>query len=110
MNFVTVFELIAANGPFSHHPFHLHGFSFHVMGTGQPFGPTTNTNTRMTVDYLKQLDENNQLDRNTDSPPGKDTIPVPNNGYVLLRFRANNPGIHLSFPREINNPAVCRRI
>lgn len=74
------------------HPFHMHGFVFYVMAMGQPLGPITKTNIKMTEEYFKELDDNNQIERNFVSPPAKDTLPIPNNGYAILRFRANNPG------------------
>ncbi|XP_031843304.2 uncharacterized protein LOC116431677 [Nomia melanderi] len=77
------------------HPFHLHGYAFNVISMAQPLGPANNTNNFMTVDYLKQLDENEQIERNFESPPGRDTISVPNNGYVIIRFHATNPGFWL---------------
>ncbi|XP_076303578.1 uncharacterized protein LOC143221863 [Lasioglossum baleicum] len=76
------------------HPFHLHGYSYQVVTMDQPLGPFRGSNA-MTVDYVKQLDKNNQIKRNYDSPPGKDTISIPNNGFVLIRFRASNPGFWL---------------
>ncbi|KAF5301113.1 hypothetical protein FQR65_LT08943 [Abscondita terminalis] len=69
------------------HPFHLHGFAFNVMGIGKM--PPTGTGT---VEEAIMLDRNNLLNRRFDSPPFKDTIMIPSNGYVVLRFRANNPG------------------
>ncbi|CAK9818842.1 LAC10 [Anthophora plagiata] len=80
------------NSKYVRHPFHLHGFAFHVMGMGQPLGPTTDNSTRMTVGYFNELEMNNKIMRNYNSPPSKDTVAVPNNGYAILRFRANNPG------------------
>ncbi|KAF3424015.1 hypothetical protein E2986_05263 [Frieseomelitta varia] len=44
--------------------------------------------------YVKQLDENGGIKRNSDGP-GKDTLAVPNNGYAVLRIRANNPANHV---------------
>lgn len=64
------------------------------MGLGQPLGPTTSSNTtnKMTLEYFKELEKKNQIERNFVSPQGKDDIPIPNNGYAIIRFRANNPG------------------
>ncbi|CAB0033411.1 unnamed protein product [Trichogramma brassicae] len=56
------------------HPFHLHGYSFKVVGIGRSRG---------------------LLHREFNLPPSKDTIAVPNNGYVVFRFRADNPGYWL---------------
>ncbi|XP_076641101.1 uncharacterized protein LOC143352472 [Halictus rubicundus] len=80
--------------PGLHHPFHLHGYAYNVVAMDQPLGPFNGSNG-ITADYVKQLDNKNQIERNFDSPPGKDTIGVPNNGFVLIRFHASNPGFWL---------------
>ncbi|KAF3789372.1 putative laccase-9 [Nymphaea thermarum] len=59
------------------HPLHLHGFSFYVVGSG--FG---------NYDPVKDPLEYNLVD-----PPFKNTVSVPRNGWVALRFIANNPGV-----------------
>ncbi|KAA8536485.1 hypothetical protein F0562_028963 [Nyssa sinensis] len=61
------------------HPMHLHGFSFYVVGWG--FG---NFNPKQ--DPLKY---------NLVDPPEETTVGVPTNGWVALRFRADNPGVWL---------------
>ncbi|XP_043604927.1 laccase-4-like [Bombus pyrosoma] len=85
------------------HPFHLHGYVFYVMGLGQPLGATTSSNTtnKMTLEYFKELEKKNQIERNFVSPQAKDDIPVPNNGYAIIRFRANNPGYWLLHCHQI---------
>lgn len=70
-----------------HHPFHLHGHAFHVMGIGKM--PESGKGT---LEEAINLDKQNRLNRRYDYPPLKDTIMIPSNGYVVLRFRANNPG------------------
>ncbi|XP_076303579.1 uncharacterized protein LOC143221864 [Lasioglossum baleicum] len=74
------------------HPIHLHGYAFYVVSMGQPLGSCDNATADITVDYVKQLDANNQIERNLIDPPKKDTIAVPNNGFAIVRFHANNPG------------------
>ncbi|XP_017889706.1 laccase-4-like isoform X2 [Ceratina calcarata] len=74
------------------HPFHLHGFVFYVLATGQPFGPIVNGAPKMTAKAFHELDAANQIDRNLNSPPAKDTLAIPNNGYAVLRFYTDNPG------------------
>lgn len=71
------------------HPFHLHGTSFHVIGMGR--SPDTNVK-KINLKHALDLDRRGLLHRQFGSPPLKDTIAVPNNGYVVLRFRADNPG------------------
>lgn len=58
------------------HPFHLHGMSFHVVSIA--------SNRNATTAFKAPL-----------RPPPKDTVTVPSDGFVVVRFRANNPGYWL---------------
>jgi laccase len=58
------------------HPFHLHGFNFFVVGQG-----------------LGNFDpEKDPLRFNLVDPVERNTLSVPNNGWIAIRFRADNPG------------------
>lgn len=59
------------------HPMHLHGFSFYVVGQGLG-------------NFNKKSDPKNY---NLVDPPKRNTIPVPKDGWVAIRFAAKNPGI-----------------
>ncbi|KAB2598978.1 laccase-14 [Pyrus ussuriensis x Pyrus communis] len=59
------------------HPVHLHGYSFYVVGWG--FG---NFNPKK-----------DPLSSNLVDPPEESTVGVPKNGWVAIRFRADNPGV-----------------
>lgn len=56
------------------HPFHLHGHKFWVLGFGE-----------------NELYNPNKL--NIINPPYRDVMNIPKNGWVKLRFKADNPGI-----------------
>ncbi|KAF5290993.1 hypothetical protein FQA39_LY14524 [Lamprigera yunnana] len=71
-----------------HHPFHLHGFSYYVLGLGKM--PTPGKN--ITLKEAVRLDKLDLLSRSFHKPPSKDTIMIPSNGYVVLRFKADNVG------------------
>ncbi|CAH0550159.1 unnamed protein product [Brassicogethes aeneus] len=59
------------------HPFHMHGYYFHVMDMGRgPYDPTKTASKMSTKNW-----------------PKKDTITVPSGGYVVLRMKADNPGL-----------------
>lgn len=47
----------------------------------------------VTVDQIKALDKKGAIQRNLDRAPLKDTVTVPDGGYTIVRFHANNPGI-----------------
>jgi len=67
---------------FETHPFHLHGYSFYVVGRGTGnYDPETSPATFNLV-----------------NPPLRNTFGVPHKGWIALRFRADNPGTRLSFP------------
>lgn len=92
------------------HPVHLHGHHFHVLKIAYPpFDPETGNSTAFNPD-IRCLNEQctratwadhswingNIPGLNLINPPLKDTINVPANGYVIIRFIADNPGIFYS--------------
>ncbi|GFR76640.1 laccase-4-like, partial [Elysia marginata] len=72
----------------ANHPMHLHGFKFRAVALDK-------LNTSTSVQEVKALDERGGITRSTSRAPYKDTITVPDGGYVVLRFRADNPGMWL---------------
>ncbi|XP_016913956.1 uncharacterized protein LOC107998920 isoform X1 [Apis cerana] len=66
--------------------YHLHGYTFYVVGA-RKFGRS------VSLQELKSMDDKGQLfSRNLDCTVAKDTVVVPKFGAVALRFKANNPG------------------
>lgn len=51
--------------------------------------------TEVSVDQIRAMDEKGLLQRNLIDAPVKDTVSVPDGGYTIIRFVANNPGKHL---------------
>ncbi|XP_041347612.1 laccase-1-like [Gigantopelta aegis] len=90
------------NGRGYAHPVHLHGHSFYVLKMGFPdynpngtiIGPD-NQDIECGGSYCNSAAwrENKEPALNFDKPPLKDTIVVPSGGYVVIRFRADNPGL-----------------
>lgn len=67
--------------------FHLHGHSFHVVGTALHLGLEG-------LHAVKEADSRHQLmSRNLRNPVIKDTVALPVGGVTALRFIANNPGL-----------------
>ncbi|KAL4651652.1 hypothetical protein ACB092_01G176100 [Castanea dentata] len=64
-------------GAAENHPMHLHGFSFYVVGMG-----SGNFNNKTDPKSYNLID-----------PPEVNTIGVPKNGWVTIRFIADNPGV-----------------
>ncbi|XP_025085370.1 laccase-2-like [Pomacea canaliculata] len=67
------------------HSIHLHGHSFHLLGLGK-------IGSSLSRADLENLENNGHLRRNFIQPPVRDTVNVPDGGYAILRFKANNPG------------------
>ena len=67
-------------GAAENHPMHLHGFSFYVVGMG-----SGNFNNKTDPKSYNLID-----------PPEVNTVGVPKNGWVTIRFIADNPGMFLN--------------
>uniref|UniRef100_A0A914CDD9 L-ascorbate oxidase n=1 Tax=Acrobeloides nanus TaxID=290746 RepID=A0A914CDD9_9BILA len=94
---------LAAGG--KSHPFHLHGTHFYVMKVVYPPGYTQNgllnsvnsdipctTNTCYGLKWRNSSWLNGNVDGMNKNPSFRDTIALPIGGYVVIRFRADNPG------------------
>ncbi|WAR20852.1 LAC4-like protein [Mya arenaria] len=94
------------------HPVHIHGHTFHVVKLGYAsFNQTTGELDQPTPDIVcenkdgsfdetcktprwKDQSWNRKLpDVNLNRAFLKDTISIPSGGYVVIRFRADNPGV-----------------
>jgi len=65
--------------------FHLHGYSFLVLGSESLGRPVD-------VAEVKLNDSRGMLPRNLVGAPRKDTVVVPNKGYTIIRLFTDNPG------------------
>ncbi|KAG5900311.1 hypothetical protein JTB14_026319 [Gonioctena quinquepunctata] len=85
----TEIILIDQGGDQVEHIFHLHGHHFHIMGS-RIFEQRPSRNGVIELDKAGYL-----IKRNFANPVRKDTVRVPRNGVVVLRFLADNPGFWL---------------
>ncbi|KAG7296596.1 hypothetical protein JYU34_020406 [Plutella xylostella] len=90
----------------ANHPFHLHGHAFRVVGMRRLSNVTT-------IEDVKAFDEAGLLKRNLKNAPFKDTVTVPDGGYTVLRFKADNPGYwlfhcHIEFHVEVGMALVFK--
>ncbi|XP_073992965.1 uncharacterized protein isoform X2 [Rhodnius prolixus] len=67
------------------HPIHMHGYQFHVVSEGA-------IGTNLTLADIKYRNENGLIPKKLENAPSKDTVSVPNNGFIVLRFVADNVG------------------
>lgn len=105
----SVVEVILVDEGFAYdanHPFHLHGYQFRVIAM-QRIGKN------VTVDQIKALDKKGAIQRNLDRAPLKDTVTVPDGGYTIVRFHADNPGYwlfhcHIEFHAEVGMSLIFK--
>lgn len=69
----------------ANHMFHLHGHYFHVVGMDR-------LGKNVTSQEVKELDKHGRLKRKFIDSVQKDTVTVPDGGYTIIRFYADNPG------------------
>lgn len=84
-----VVEIILNNGDGGTHPFHLHGHNFQVINREPAYGPDFNS-------YLDGDPIGYDANNHTDFPAfpiRRDVVVLPPQGFVVLRFVADNPGI-----------------
>lgn len=84
-----VVEIVLNNADSGSHPFHLHGHNFQVIDRFPPYGPTF-------FDYADgdpvPYDPSNHT-AFPKVPARRDTFVLPPNGYFVMRFVADNPGV-----------------
>lgn len=91
-----IIEVVLNNYDDGRHPFHLHGHNFQVIQKSPGFNPDDtkmSTNVNTDDDDTVPYDEDNPLMEYPEYPNIRDTIVLEPNGHVVLRFRANNPGV-----------------
>lgn len=91
----------------ANHPFHLHGHDFRVVAMERVQA------TGVTVEQIQKLDEMGMIKRRLAGAPIKDTVTVPDGGYTVIRFLANNPGFwlmhcHIEFHVEVGMGLVFK--
>ncbi|XP_041977643.1 laccase-1-like [Aricia agestis] len=83
-------ELILVNEGFGSndsYTFHMHGYSMQVLTTWQsPAGMA------LSKEEFMKLDTEGKITRNVLNPPNKDTIHVPNKGFVIVRIKTDVGG------------------
>lgn len=79
-----IIEIIINNNDPGKHPFHLHGHAFQaVYRSDEAVGYFNTTDVPVSEDQLSQI------------PMRRDTFTVRPNGNMVLRFKADNPGVWL---------------
>ncbi|KAG4066071.1 hypothetical protein HA402_001318 [Bradysia odoriphaga] len=91
----------------ANHPFHLHGQGFRVVAMERikPSG--------IKIEEIQDLDRQGKIVRRLEGAPMKDTITVPDGGFTIVRFVADNPGwwlfhCHIEFHIEVGMALVFK--
>ena len=63
--------------------------------------------SNVTVEQIRHMDENGLIERNFIDAPAKDTVPVPDGGYTIVRFLATNPGINIETKEKKSSYQKC---
>ncbi|XP_050416521.1 uncharacterized protein LOC126830218 [Patella vulgata] len=100
---ILVDEGVAFN---ANHPMHLHGHAFRVVAMDR-LGNSTS------VEHVMELDKQGGIIRKLHGAVTKDSVTVPDGGYTVLRFHANNVGFwlfhcHVEFHIEIGMGLVIQ--
>lgn len=83
------------------HPFHLHGYSFNVVAmerhaaNASHIGPSAGRGNFISKDEVIMMNEEGKIKRNLVNPPLKDNVSVPDAGFTVIRFLADNLGYWL---------------
>ena len=85
------------------HPFHLHGHSFYVVAmerhAANPdhIGPAPDPEKKNFIsrEYVATLNQEGKIKKNLFNPPLKDNVAVPDAGFTVIRFLADNVGYWL---------------
>ncbi|CCK70564.1 ferroxidase FET5 KNAG_0E03050 [Huiozyma naganishii CBS 8797] len=87
-----IVEIVLNNYDTGRHPFHLHGHNFQIVQKSKAFNQDEEgilPQEQITVPY----NESNPLMKFPARPMMRDTVVLEPNGHVVLRFKANNPGV-----------------
>ena len=83
------------------HPFHIHGHSFYVVAmerhgaTPSHIGPSPGPGNFITRERVEKLNAEGKIVKNLQNPPLKDNVVVPDAGFTIIRFHADNVGYWL---------------
>ena len=64
-------------------------------------------------EFVKRLNEEGKIKRNLIDPIRKDTVAVPDAGFTVMRFKADNPGVwllhcHISWHNHVGMAVVLQ--
>lgn len=85
LQYGEVIEIVLNNMDPGIHPFHLHGHTFQLVARSEGTDDETNP----------QIYNENHHSKFPEYPMMRDTVMVNANGYIVLRFKAENPGVWL---------------
>ncbi|AAS52052.1 ADR132Wp [Eremothecium gossypii ATCC 10895] len=81
-----IVEIVINNKDTGRHPFHLHGHVFQVVARGPTAADQDDLDAADPIEYPGE-------DEGREYPMTRDTVYVNGKSYVVLRFKADNPGV-----------------
>lgn len=122
VNLGDVVELVLIDEGFAYdvsHPFHIHGHNFYVVSmerhAADPLhtGPAPGMGNWITKERVQDLNEAGKIYKNLQNPPLKDNVAVPDAGFTILRFHADNVGYwlfhcHMSWHNHLGMGVVIK--
>ncbi|XP_011500453.1 PREDICTED: laccase-1-like [Ceratosolen solmsi marchali] len=107
LNSIVEVVLIDEGLPYdANHPFHLHGHDFRVVAMERMA-------RNVSLEAVRTADRQGHIVRKFDRAPIKDTVTVPDGGYTIIRFLADNPGYwlfhcHIEFHSEVGMALIFK--
>ncbi|PYH88052.1 hypothetical protein BO71DRAFT_489066 [Aspergillus ellipticus CBS 707.79] len=87
-----IVEIILNNGDTGSHPFHLHGHAFQLVDRFPSYGPHFYDYVDATDPVVYNASATNQS-AFPEYPARRDVFVLPPQGYFVIRFKADNPGV-----------------
>ncbi|GMM53914.1 ferroxidase [Maudiozyma humilis] len=88
-----IYEIVLNNYDTGRHPFHFHGHNFQVVQKSQGFHVGEDFDPALQDEMTVAYNESHPLMDFPKRPMVRDTVVLEPNGHVVIRFRADNPGV-----------------
>ncbi|CCD25949.2 ferroxidase FET5 NDAI_0G01730 [Naumovozyma dairenensis CBS 421] len=88
-----IIEVVLNNYDTGRHPFHLHGHNFQIVQKSNGFHIDEQFPEELQDEMTVPYNESNPLMPIPEIPMIRDTVVLEPNGHVVLRFKADNPGV-----------------
>lgn len=88
-----IIEIVVNNYDSGKHPFHLHGHNFQLIQKSPEYRPEADYPEEDQDDITVPYNESAPLTPFPDYPVLRDTVVLAPSGHIVIRFKADNPGV-----------------